>query len=301
MAHRYWQVDIQTCAAGIFGALSKIEMATSAGGTNLCTSGPACAASSSQGSPHTPDAALLGTGYWGGAGSLPVQWRYDMGSAVDISEVRITSISGLEPYHPATWNLRASDDDSSYTTVASFTSASWVGGVQQVFGVVLPIPAGAISLSGFAPTPSGTGTLTVTQIGAEAWVSNDPSLLLTQLGSEAWVSSDPALVLTQIGVEAWVSVIEDPAIPPGSLLFTGFAPSVPTSNPTPASGQIIFTGFAPPSDSAATPAEGVMTLTGFAPTSVLSSLPDAGQISITGFAPTSSVRPLSSPLFSIIL
>lgn len=262
MSHRYWQIDIQTCAAGVFGALSKVEMATAAGGTNLCVSGAACAASSSQGSPHTPDGALPGTGYWGGSGAIPVQWRYDMGSAVDITEVRITSIAGLEPYHPATWNLRSSDDDITYTTVQSYTAAAWVGGVQQVFSVAPTIPTGALLFSGFAPTPTPSGIVSLTQIGVEVWEKNDP-----------------ALSLTQIAAEIWCSVLD--VVPPGALLFTGFAPTPSVVGPLPASGALLFTGFAPSISIASTPA--------------------VGGITFTGFAPTSTVLAPNRPMFSIIL
>lgn len=131
-AHRYWAINVKTCAAGVFGALSKVEMATSMGGSNLCVTGASCFAGSDQAG-HTADIALLGTSYWGGAGALPVRWWYDFGTPVDIAEVRITSISGLETFHPSTWDLQSSNDAATWVTETPMIAATWVAGAQQVF------------------------------------------------------------------------------------------------------------------------------------------------------------------------
>ena len=50
----------------------------------------------------------------------------------------------------------------------------------------------------------------VTQVGAEAWVADDPALCVTQAGVEAWVAGNPALRVTQVGAEVWY-VISSPA------------------------------------------------------------------------------------------
>lgn len=146
-AHRYWQIDIHTCTAGVFGALTKTEMAASVGGTNLSTVALACFASSSQGG-QPPSAALLGGAFWAGAGALPVQWWYDFVTPQDIVEVRITPLGGLEPYYPLAWDLRSSDDAITWTTEGSFTAAAWVAGVMQTFDLAPPPPPPAAA-SGF--------------------------------------------------------------------------------------------------------------------------------------------------------
>lgn len=301
-AHRYWAINIKTCAAGVFGALSKVEMATSAGGTNLCTSGAACFASSSQGG-APPSNALLGVSYWGGAGPLPVQWWYDFGSAVDITEVRITSVGGLTPYHPDTWDLQYSDDASTWTVTSSYTSAAWVAGVQQVFTVVSVTPSGALGFTGFAPTLPNSGIIRLTQIAAEAWVSNHPALLLTQIAAEVWRSVTDVVPPGALGFAGFAptSSIEIAIPGSGSLQFTGFAPAA-VSAATPAAGTLSFTGFAPTSSIVvAEPGAGAVLITGFAPLSVDAATPAAGSLVFTGFAPTSTALSANSPLFSIIL
>ena len=50
----------------------------------------------------------------------------------------------------------------------------------------------------------------VTQVGAEAWVADDPALRVTQVGAEAWVAANPDLCVTQVGAEVWY-VISSPA------------------------------------------------------------------------------------------
>ncbi len=46
----------------------------------------------------------------------------------------------------------------------------------------------------------------ITQVGAEAWVVDDPALCVTQTGVEAWVADNPALCVSQVGAEVWQSV-----------------------------------------------------------------------------------------------
>jgi hypothetical protein len=57
----------------------------------------------------------------------------------------------------------------------------------------------------------------VTQVGAEAWLADNPALCVTQVGAEAWVAANPALRVTQVGAEVWY-VISSPAGGPRRML-----------------------------------------------------------------------------------
>ena len=46
----------------------------------------------------------------------------------------------------------------------------------------------------------------VTQVGAEAWLADNPALCVTQVGAELWYVVTPALIVTQVGAEVWQSV-----------------------------------------------------------------------------------------------
>lgn len=140
MAHVYWRVNIKTCVNGIFGALSVIHMAATSGGTDLLTGG-SIVSSGNNGSVETN--AIDGdiNTYWGGPGALPAYWGYHFASAVDITEVRITSGPSVVNYHPTTFDLDYSDNGSSWTTIQSYTSATWVDSVQQTFTVNATVAA----------------------------------------------------------------------------------------------------------------------------------------------------------------
>jgi hypothetical protein len=90
----------------------------------------------------------------------------------------------------------------------------------------------------------------------------------------------------------------------GSIVFTGFAPTV-TSNAavSPGAGSIVFTGFAPTitSDTVVSPGAGSVVLTGYAPTLDLTVEPDVGSIVLTGFAPTPLANTAGGPMFTIIV
>jgi hypothetical protein len=141
-AHRYWRINILACDAGIYGALQNLTMATGQGGANILPPGSGGYSASSSQSGHGPEQAI-GSGYFGGAGPLPVQWWVDLegtgqGGAADIVEVTMTPTSGYQTYFPSTWNLDWSDDASTWTAAAAFTAATWAAGATQTFDVSPP-------------------------------------------------------------------------------------------------------------------------------------------------------------------
>lgn len=133
-------------------------------------------------------------------------------------------------------------------------------------GATVTVPAGALTLTGYAPTVLTPRTVSV-----------------------------PAGALTLTGFAPTVAVSSGTTVqvPAGNLTLTGFAPVVltPRTVAVPA-GTLTLTGFAPVVQTGATVSvpTGALTLTGFAPTVVttanqLVQVP-AGNLTLTGFAPT---------------
>ena len=208
-AHRYWRVNVLTCAASVYGALSEVVFAGVAGGASLFGTGTAICSGSQGGSNAAPSAidGNLGS-YWGGNGPIPAWWGYDFGAgvAVDVAEIRITAGSGLEPYHPATWTADYSDDAVTWTAAKAFTSAAWVAGAVQTFEVSV-LPPG--------------GTPHVSQLIAEAVAANPAvPLRVAQLVSEA-IAANPASPtrVAQLLAELIVSITPAPSPPAMTMVL----------------------------------------------------------------------------------
>ncbi len=139
-SHRYWRINITAVIGGNNVNLAEIQMASSTGGADLFGSGTAFA-SAAQGSGYSAAKACDGdvTTWWstpdtGPSTSLPQWWAYDFGSAVLVTEVRISplNVSG-SLYAPTAFTLDVSDDGSTWSTGPAFTSATWASGVTQSF------------------------------------------------------------------------------------------------------------------------------------------------------------------------
>lgn len=121
-------------------------------------------------------------------------------------------------------------------------------------GVTVGVPAGSLTLTGFAPTVSTTGLVSVPA----------GSLTLTGLAPTVAVSGGSATV----------------AVPAGALTLTGFAPTVDAGYSASVSvpaGSLALTGFAP------TVSNGSMAATVSVP---------VGALTLTGYAPTVYIRTL---------
>lgn len=189
-------------------------------------------------------------------------------------------------------------------------------------GNTIAIPAGGLTLTGFAPTvtatanqvvevPAGTLTLaaqTLTVTSSDSQTISVPAGTLTLtanaptvVASENQSISVPAGALTLTGQTPTVTatayqVVEVPA---GALTLTGYAPTVSVSDASAVqvpAGTLTLTGFAPTvavsANNAISVPLGTLTLTGQAPTVVatdpqLISVP-AGALTLTGYAPTVS-------------
>ena len=157
------------------------------------------------------------------------------------------------------WQLFEADNDPVFYTLATG-------------GTTVAVPAGALTLTGYAPTVSFTAHQTIAV----------PAGALTLTGFAPTVSTSAAQTI---------------AVPAASLTLTGFAPTVAaTANQSisvPA-GSLTLTGYAPTVyttavTTIAVPA-GTLTLTGYAPTVSYTThayigVP-AGALTLTGYAPT---------------
>ena len=156
-------------------------------------------------------------------------------------------------------------------------------------GATVSVPAGSLTLTGFAPTVSNPLSIAI------------PAASLTLSGFAPTVStavsiSVPAGSLTLTGFAPVVGTPRTISVPAGSLSLTGFAPTVTvaaagTTVSVPA-GSLSLTAFAPTVSISAVIAipPGALTLTGFAPSvnTTLGTIVDvpAGGLTLSGFAPT---------------
>jgi hypothetical protein len=153
---------------------------------------------------------------------------------------------------------------------ATFKAAAGGGG-----GNTIAVPAGSLTMTGFAPTVATTAN----------------NVIAVPLATMTLTGNAPTVTATQN------NLIEVPA---GSLTMTGFAPSVQVGGNQSISvplGTLTMTGLTPTvtatnHQTVAVPA-GSLSLTGFAPTVIASAnnviAVPAGSLTINGFAPTVAV------------
>ena len=152
--------------------------------------------------------------------------------------------------------------------------------------------AGAISLTGYAPTLAQTANRALTAgVGNIAITGYAPTI------------SQPVAVAPGAGAIALTgyapTVAQPIAVAPGvgSIALTGYAPAVTQPHAVaPGAGSLAITGYAPTlaqtANQALTPGAGPVALTGYAPTVSQSAAgtvqPGVGSIAITGYAPAIS-------------
>lgn len=130
--HLYWRVNITSSAFGGNTGFAEISMASSVGGSNQCSGGTATAIGHD--SSYEPDKALDSNAStsWNYASSTG-WWRYQFATAVQVLEVKITARLDAPTTSPTTWDLQYSDDGTTFTTLKSFTAATWTTGATQTF------------------------------------------------------------------------------------------------------------------------------------------------------------------------
>jgi hypothetical protein len=163
-------------------------------------------------------------------------------------------------------------------------------------GTTVSVPAGSLTLTGYAPTVATTANQTIAvPSGTLTLTGNNP----TVVASDHKTIAIPVGTLTHTGLDPTVTVSGagsvTVAVPSGTLTLGGLAPTViATGNITveiPA-GSLSLTGYAP---TVLTPRlvevpSGTLTLTGNNPTVITTSnqvlsIP-SGTLTLTGFAPT---------------
>jgi hypothetical protein len=144
--NRFWRIYVTTVQSGTQLAVAEFSMASTLGGANLCTAGANVIASSVLNSGYAAAYAIDGnpSTEWAPVGGLPAWWAYDFGAAggPSIREVKITARNDY--YYgqaPTDWELQVSTDFVTWTTVQSFTAATWTNGQQQTFDVPAAAPA----------------------------------------------------------------------------------------------------------------------------------------------------------------
>lgn len=150
---RFWRLNITNSAYGSSVAIADVEFQRRGDNVNVAGSGVASAYSeysSTYAASMAVDVDLSYSTYWQNANGVPPPgwWQYDFGSgvSVDVAVVVITCRSNnTQTTAPQDFSIQASNDGSTWTTVATFSGTTWTYlGQQQKF--VTP----AVSLGGGA-------------------------------------------------------------------------------------------------------------------------------------------------------
>lgn len=132
--HLYWRVNILTSAFGGNCGFAEISMAATAGGSNELSGGTATAIGADSGFEATKALDSNTSTSWNFASSAG-WWRYQFAAPVQVLEVKITARLDAPTTSPTTWNLEYSDDGTTFTSLKSFTAATWTTGATQTFAV----------------------------------------------------------------------------------------------------------------------------------------------------------------------
>ena len=130
-AHTYWRIYItaELGAGGYHVALDELEFYDSSG-AKLSTGGTPTASSSFASPTYDADKAFDAnwSTFWHSATfpSTTPQWiKYQFGSAADVASVRLAYRSGNTNQAPKDFLIQWSDDNSSWTTAATYSGVTW--------------------------------------------------------------------------------------------------------------------------------------------------------------------------------
>lgn len=245
------------------------------------------------------------------AANLSANTFYWLRTRISGTSYAVTYWSGAEGDDPGTPQLSGTDSNISgvgWAGVFAFAAntVDWsdiaiatngdVATMSTGGGAAVSVPAGALSLTGYAPTVTATANQTVAvPAGSLTLTAYAP----TVTAGANQVVAVPAGSLSLTGFAPTVQVTSGSTIlvPAGALSLTGYAPTVvnPNTVAVPA-GSITLTGYAPTvvvrADQIVAVPAATLTLTGFAPGVAYTanntiSVP-AGALSLTGYAPTVS-------------
>src|SRR5215471_2146449 len=143
-AHRYWRIYWTATDAGPgYIGVAEIQMRTAIGGSNVLAGGTASASSEFPG-PYQAFQALDANPatFWSGNGPTPHWWKYDLGAgnAKDIIEYVLTARNDSNYTQTGRdFQLQASDDNSTWTTIDTRAGVAWTIGQTRVFNWARPV------------------------------------------------------------------------------------------------------------------------------------------------------------------
>jgi len=157
--YRYWGFRLRRPAtSSTYTSMANVTMATTPGGTNLCTDGSKANADSYANADNQPAYAVdadLTTKWTSNPSNATSLWWYDFVSALTVEEFSIRSESGTTFTYTATdFDLIGSNDAVDWATVKTYTASTWSAGMVQTFEA----PAAVAT----APPPSNS--LTASQV-----------------------------------------------------------------------------------------------------------------------------------------
>lgn len=141
-AFRYWRLHAGDNHADTYFSIAEIEMATSAGGANACTTGQAIFGDQRSSFPATQafDGIVSGNNCWsisrGAADAIADAWcGQDFGGAYDPHELRLTArADGFSSHMPMSFAVECSTDGASWQVAWVETDvASWSAAEQRAF------------------------------------------------------------------------------------------------------------------------------------------------------------------------
>lgn len=139
-AYRYWRVNVTGTGDGNFG-FTECAMASSSGGSNLCSGGTPTA-QNNDGVNGIAGGFDGNTGtVYGAAGGLPRWFQYDFGSGNDknIKEVKLTSRTTYYAQNMTQGYIQGSSDGSTWTTIAYLANTASTSNLEVKTFKVVPV------------------------------------------------------------------------------------------------------------------------------------------------------------------
>jgi hypothetical protein len=185
-SHRYWRIYIHTNGAGQYPAIAEIAMASTSGGPNLF---PIVSASATTSGTPLKIFDTTASTFWQGPSSLPASFEVAFNTATDVNQITMTARTDYPTSAPGVWDLQYSDDNTVWTTKASFTSAAWTAGSSQTF----TISGGGGSGTSELPAISTRQRYALMVASEEDRDLNTPSLLMQSRRRQVGMPPAPSL------------------------------------------------------------------------------------------------------------
>lgn len=175
-AHSHWRINVTQNDGDVnFLAIAEVEMRASIGGADQCSGGTPSASTSDGTAPASSAFDNDSATRWSTTSGTLTGWlRYSFASPVDVVEITIQAHPATPARSPRVFSLQHSDDGSTWTDFASYTSTGWTAGQIRTF-----VGVNASSASTPAITGSGTGGVlgsaeTLSEISGNGSASQEP-------------------------------------------------------------------------------------------------------------------------------